>query len=221
MNALMHRDYQANTPTRLYQYDDHIEIMNPGGLYGQARPENFPNVNDYRNSTLAEMMRTLNYVNMFNHGVREVKSQLAENGNPEPLFKVDYVTAFAVEILEARDEETGENAELGQELVQKFGQVSDQVRQVIHQVVTKYSLSSDQVVPLFEALATPMSASQMRTLCGKKDATHFRRTTLQPMLDDSLLQPTDTKSSHSPQQKYYLTEKGKALYKEITENVQR
>ena len=45
MNAVMHRDYQANMPTRLYQYDHHIEIMNPGGLYGQARPENFPHVN--------------------------------------------------------------------------------------------------------------------------------------------------------------------------------
>lgn len=58
MNACMHRDYQSNMPTRLYQYDRHIEIMNPGGLYGQARPENFPLVNDYRNSVIAEMMRT-------------------------------------------------------------------------------------------------------------------------------------------------------------------
>ena len=32
MNAVMHRDYQANMPTRFYQYDHHIEIMNPGGL---------------------------------------------------------------------------------------------------------------------------------------------------------------------------------------------
>lgn len=211
MNALMHRDYQANTPTRLYQFDDHIEILNPGGLYGEARPENFPNVNDYRNSVLAEMMKTLNYVNMFNHGIREVKSQLAENGNPAPEFKVDYITAFAVEIPVAKDDEPARNTELGQD----FRQVSEQVRQVVHQVVTKYSLSSDQVVPFFEALTTPMSASQLRTLCGKKDATHFRRTTLQPMLDDGLLQPTDTKSSHSPQQKYYLTEKGKEIYRQI------
>ena len=36
--------------------------MNPGGLYGQARPENFPMVNDYRNGVIAEMMKTLNYV---------------------------------------------------------------------------------------------------------------------------------------------------------------
>lgn len=28
MNAVMRRDYQSNMPTRLYQYDKHIEIMN-------------------------------------------------------------------------------------------------------------------------------------------------------------------------------------------------
>ena len=102
-------------------------------------------------------------------------------------------------------------------------QVTDQVREherghqeeLVHQVVTKYSLSSDQVVSLFEALTKPMSALQIRTLCGKKDATYFRRTTIQPMLDDGLLQPTDTKSSRSPQQAYYLTEKGKQLYEQI------
>lgn len=153
-------------------------------------------------------MKTLNYVNMFNHGIREVKSHLAENGNPEPEFKVDYITAFAVEIPIAKDDEPQVNKEVGQELDQEF-------RQVVHQVVTKYSLSSDQVVAIFEALTTPISASQIRTLCGKKDATYFRRTTLQPMLDDGLLQPTDAISSRSPQQKYYLTEKGKQLYMQI------
>jgi predicted HTH transcriptional regulator len=43
MNACMHRDYQANMPIRLYQFDDYIEVMNAGGLYGEARPENFEN----------------------------------------------------------------------------------------------------------------------------------------------------------------------------------
>ena len=57
MNALMHRDYQSNMPTRIYQYDNHIEIMNPGGLYGQARPENFPHVNDYRSPASRSLLR--------------------------------------------------------------------------------------------------------------------------------------------------------------------
>lgn len=61
MNACMHRDYQSNMPVRLYQFDDHIEIMNAGGLYGEARPENFPMVNDYRNPIVAEAMKGMKY----------------------------------------------------------------------------------------------------------------------------------------------------------------
>lgn len=103
MNAVMHRDYQSNMPTRLYQYDHHIEVMNPGGLYGQARPENFPHVNDYRNSVVAEMMKTLNYVNMFNHGIGDVRELLKANGNPEAVFNVSYLTAFSVVVKDGAD----------------------------------------------------------------------------------------------------------------------
>ena len=53
-------------PIRLYQYEDRIEILNAGGLYGEARPENFPTVNDYRNPIVAEAMRGLKYVNKTN-----------------------------------------------------------------------------------------------------------------------------------------------------------
>ena len=105
MNAIMHRDYQANMPTRLYQYDHHIEIMTPGGLYGQARPENFPHVNDYRNSVVAEMMKNLNYVNMFNHGVSEVQDLLKENQSPVAEFNVNLVTTFSVIVREPEDDD--------------------------------------------------------------------------------------------------------------------
>ncbi len=69
MNACMHRDYQANMPIRLYQFDDYIEVMNAGGLYGEARPENFPSVSDYRNPLVAEAMKVMKYVNKFNRGI--------------------------------------------------------------------------------------------------------------------------------------------------------
>ena len=96
LNCCMHRDYQANTPIRFYQYADRIEIMNPGGLYGKARPENFPNVNDYRNPLVAQALKTLGYVNMFNRGVSRVKELMLANGNPEPIFSVDKITVFVV-----------------------------------------------------------------------------------------------------------------------------
>ena len=98
MNACMHRDYQSNMPIRLYQFDDHIEIMNAGGLYGEARPENFPNVNDYRNPIIAEAMKEMKYVNMFNQGIRRVQDMLLDNGNKEAVFDVSKLTAFEVTV---------------------------------------------------------------------------------------------------------------------------
>jgi len=96
MNAICHRDYEGNGPIQFYQYDNRIEIMNPGGLYGKATPQNFPEVNDYRNTVVAEALKVLGFVNRFSRGVLRVKEELKENGNGEPQFSLDLVTAFLV-----------------------------------------------------------------------------------------------------------------------------
>ncbi len=91
LNALMHRDYASNTPVRFYVFSDHIEIGNPGGLYGESNPENFPNINAYRNPVIAEALKTLGVVNRFGYGVQRAKELLAHNGNPEPVFEFSSV----------------------------------------------------------------------------------------------------------------------------------
>lgn len=101
MNAIMHRDYESNTPVKFYQYDDRIEIVNPGGLYGAARPENFPTVNDYRNPVIAEAMKVLGYVNRFNRGVERVKTELRDNSSPQPRFEYKDITVFKVVVFDA------------------------------------------------------------------------------------------------------------------------
>ncbi len=98
LNAYMHRDMQGNAPIRLYEFEDRIELMNPGGLYGNARPENFPRVNDYRNPLVAAAFKAMGYVNMFNRGVGEVQRQLKENGGSPAVFNVGNLTAFEVTV---------------------------------------------------------------------------------------------------------------------------
>ena len=100
MNAIMHRDYKGHAPIKFYQYPDRIEIVNHGGLYGKARPENFPMVNDYRNPAVAEGMKILGYVNMFNHGIAKVQRELATNGNGKAVFTVDRITVFEAKVKE-------------------------------------------------------------------------------------------------------------------------
>ena len=98
MNAVCHRDYEGNGPIQFYQYDDRIEIMNPGSLYGKATPQNFPNVNDYRNPIVAVALKVLGFVNRFSRGVLRVKTELKENKNGEPRFNLDLITAFLVQV---------------------------------------------------------------------------------------------------------------------------
>ena len=86
MNAILHRDYQSNHPTRLYFFSNRIEIQNAGGLYGEANPQNFPSVNDYRNPILAEAMVSLGYANRFGRGVARAQALLKENGSPPAQF---------------------------------------------------------------------------------------------------------------------------------------
>ena len=95
-NAVIHRDYQSNAPIKFYEFSDRIEIINPGGLFGDARPENFPNKNDYRNPVMAEAAKNLGFINSFNVGVKRAKAALSKNGNPEPTFLLDQQTSFGV-----------------------------------------------------------------------------------------------------------------------------
>lgn len=98
MNAIMHRSYESNAPIYIYEFSDRIEIINPGGLFGEATPQNFPDASDYRNIVLAEAMKILGYVNRFNYGVTRAKNELIENGNGEPDFDFTLTTKFKVTI---------------------------------------------------------------------------------------------------------------------------
>ncbi len=101
MNAIMHRDYESNSPIRFYQFSDRIEVQNPGGLYGEATAENFPNQNAYRNPKVAEAMKTLGYVNRFGRGIAKTKELLANNNNPPAEFNISQQQFFLVIIREA------------------------------------------------------------------------------------------------------------------------
>jgi ATP-dependent DNA helicase RecG len=91
-NAVMHRDYHtSNAPARIIWYSDRIEIQNPGGPYGQVTIANFgkPDITDYRNPTVAEIMKNLGYVQKFGMGIQIARKSLQDNGNPEPEFLVE------------------------------------------------------------------------------------------------------------------------------------
>lgn len=96
-NAVIHRDYQSNTPIRFYWFSDRIEIQSPGGLYGEVTPETILSRNSYRNPVMAEALKTMGYVNRFGFGIQHAQKLLEENGNPPAEFSFeDRVVAVTI-----------------------------------------------------------------------------------------------------------------------------
>lgn len=90
-NAVMHRSYEGtNAPVRVYWFNDRIEIINPGGPYGEVTAQNFgtPGITDYRNRNLADALKVLGFVQRFGVGISLAQKTLALNGNPPAEFDV-------------------------------------------------------------------------------------------------------------------------------------
>jgi len=181
MNACMHRDYQSNMPVRLYQFDDHIEIMNAGGLYGEARPENFPTVNDYRNPIIAEAMKEMKYVNMFNQGIQRVKTMLQDNGNPEPKFTVDKITAFEVTVKPALS----------------LNLVTDEEK--VTKSVTKMTETINDIIAF---CSTPKSMTEIMEHIGLKHRYNVKHRYIDPLIEGGFLTMTIPEKPNSRNQKY-------------------
>ena len=210
MNAVMHRDYQSNMPIRFYQYNNHIELMNPGGLYGQARPENFPHVNDYRNSVIAEIMRNLNYVNMFNHGIYEVGEQLRANNCPEPIFNVNLMTAFSVIVKEPVKKSLTNSGNVGDNVNhlenKEFIELLYQNNPHIGKACGKVGMSA--LIKVLLLCQNPTMVREIARLVGIKSRATLDRYILKPLRDDALLQFVIPGKPKHPKQKYVLSAKG-------------
>ena len=102
-NAVIHRNYESNSPILIYEFTDRIEIKNSGYLFGQVNRYNFPNLSDYRNMEIAGYLKTLGYINKFNFGIATAIRYLRDNNNPDPVFDLTLLTAMKVTICISRN----------------------------------------------------------------------------------------------------------------------
>lgn len=196
LNACMHRDYQSHAPTRFYQFNDRIEIMNPGGLYGKARPENFPNVNDYRNPIIAQALKILGYVNMFNRGISRVKRLMLDNGGTEPRFDITKITAFEVISYSALEMLDNQGKAVTPET---------DFTKIFTKLVPEYFPTKEEknLSVLIRHLVAPQKASELSVLLGITDRT-LRNRYLTKMLQAGVIELTIPEKPTSRNQRYRL-----------------
>jgi ATP-dependent DNA helicase RecG len=90
-NAVMHRSYEGtNAPVRVYWFDDRVEIHSPGGPFGIVTAQNFgsPGITDYRNPNIADMLKTLGFVQRYGIGIQTAQNAMKRNGNSPIEFDI-------------------------------------------------------------------------------------------------------------------------------------
>ncbi len=100
-NAVLHRTYEGcNAPVRVHWFDDRIEIISPGGLYGNVTPDNFgqPGITDYRNPNIADVLKTYGFIQAFGRGIAIAQKAMQKNGNP----KIEFVTNQSIVLCRLR-----------------------------------------------------------------------------------------------------------------------
>lgn len=201
LNAFTHREYWDGSVS-LAIYDDRVEIYNPGMLPRDFSVEQMQQKHDSHgpNKRLAAILFRGHFVEAWGRGVGLMNDECDRIGAPHPFFvssregfrtifpRKDYQQKLATE---ATDHTT----------VQVTTQVTVQV--------------TDQVRMLLEKMSdVPMSTSELRALVGLKNRSHFYKEYISPALAQGYIAQTEPDSPNSPKQKYYLTEKGKALLKQ-------
>ncbi|MEI6576801.1 MAG: RNA-binding domain-containing protein [Bacteroidota bacterium] len=233
-NAIYHRDYQVREPVEVRIYPDSIVILNYGGPDRSIKTEAFKTGSikprRYRNRRLGDFLKELELTEGRATGIPRMKKALKENGSPEPYFDFDEErTYFEVDFFihpafnqEIDLVETFVATKSTTKSTTKSATKSDQSRSqnlvmffesVFSIEITEYYVSIflellPQILDILNLAKVPQKRSELLKILGLTNHTDNATRYIVPLLDAGLLTPTILNKPKSPQQKYFITEKG-------------
>ena len=211
VNHFIHRDYTVmGSEVHLDIYDDRLAITSPGGMYSGQIVQDLPLEeisSDRRNPILADVMAQLDYMEKRGSGLKRICNETkALDGYKEelkPVFKSttsQFMTTIYSMEYEPKDQQNEQN-----QTGMKQGLSWEQVG-------TKTGLSWDEVAKLFIALQEPKSMSELKEWYRWSNTTKFKAKYVRPLIEAQFVDMTLPNKPTSPNQKYYLTDLGKALF---------
>jgi ATP-dependent DNA helicase RecG len=89
INAIAHRDYGLTAQTRLFIFDDRVEIISPGKLFNSLNVESLKyGCHEVRNTVVFAHLARLNLATNAGLGIRNMFSQMRARSLPEPQIVV-------------------------------------------------------------------------------------------------------------------------------------
>ena len=194
-NALIHRDYSKETESAfisVYMYEDRVEILNPGALYGTNKLEKLgtDTMMESRNPTLVRLLEEKGSVIENRHtGIPTMKREMLKYELPEPEF---YEERGSFKVIFRNGMDLGIKIWNGKKVnVQSDTQgdtQSDTQREIFNDVL------------MF--CKEPKTAKEIREHIGISSKRYVAYKILKPLIALSKLEYTNKKSINARNQKY-------------------
>jgi len=240
-NAIYHRDYQVREPVEVRIYPDSIVILNYGGPDRSIKTETFKKgtikPRRYRNRRLGDFLKELELTEGRATGIPRIRKALKDNGSPEPYFDFDedrtyfevdfYIhPAFKAEIEEV---DSGKATKTTTKTTTKFEDNKSQrlvaffEKEFTKAIADLYLPLIQKLLPQFlgilQLARVPKKRSELLKSLGLKNHSDNATRYIVPLLNIDLLSHTEIGKPTSSNQKYYVTEKGKRLLDQFTDDI--
>ena len=200
---ICHKDYSRSIPIQISIYDNQLYIGNVGRL-----PEHWT-IDDLLgkhnsvpfNPNIANVFYLAGHIESWGRGIEKIFNACKTENVPEPQFKVhpgDIMVHFTA---------PNRFAELGvkdNNYVTKNNQVSNQDGDQV-------SDQDAQTKDILKFCTVERTLEDIMRQFGMSHKTYFRRTYINPLLDDGLLRMTIPDKPTSRNQRYIVTQKGQDL----------
>jgi len=196
---------------------------------------------EYRNRRIGDFLKELHLTEGRGTGFPTIYKAMNNNGSPAPVFDTDADSTFFLTVLPAHEFMLELNAiekksdvlmKEGTELVAETNTIVipllEQVGIVLglsldqvgiksapswHQVGTKLAPSWFPIKNLLEFPVEPHSIMEIMVVMKWSDRSKFRQKYITPLLRIDILQMSNPEKRNDPNQRYFLSEKGKTLLK--------
>ena len=195
-NAVVHRSYLDEACVQVCIFDDRIEVLSPGMLYGGLDIATAKmGKSRCRNEAIAEAFHYMHIIESWGTGIPRLYNRSAEYGLPEPLFeefgdgiKVTMFRKVHNDVKQVNIDEVQENNESeNQELKHSFVSIG---------------LGVKEYARLMEFLSLPRTRQEIQEFCGYKSRDYFRKNILVPLIEAGTVDMTIPEKPQSSKQKY-------------------
>jgi len=227
-NLLAHREYGSSYPAKLLIFSDIVRTENWTKPL-QADSVTLDNLETHpKNPMIAKIFKELGWVEELGSGRKNIRKYA-------PLYFSDYQVyisnqeKFVFSITYKKSEadlspdltplpDYGFDAVckmIGTKLGLRWDQVGTKSAPSQHQVGTKSALSWHQVETLLSFIETSRSMKEIMEVFGWSDRTKFREKYVTPLIEIGLIEMSQPDKPKSSKQQYYLSNKGKAFFKQL------